>query len=105
MHIPIPEGLKLPQDAQTKPFKLDGMFVVMGGKLMPLELGGQPVTAPENESENSEEYEEESGEGSEGYEEEGCCDKCGGKGKMYGQEKEPKGNSFVIAIERSMKRQ
>ena len=100
MHIPIPEGLKLPQDAQTKPFKLDGMFVVMDGKLMPLELGGQPIAAPKNESENSEEYEEES----EGYEEEGCCDKCGGKGKMHGQEGEPKGNSFVIAIERSMKR-
>lgn len=101
MHIPIPEGLKLPQDADTKPFKLDGMFVVKNGGLMPLELNGKPVTASENETENSEEYEEES----EGLEE-GCCDKCGGKGKMHGREEDsPKGNSFVIAIERSMKHQ
>jgi hypothetical protein len=103
MHIPIPEGLKLPQDASTKPFKLDGMFVVKGGGLMPLELGGQPLAS--SESENSEDYEEEYEEESEGYEE-GCCDKCGGKGKMHGREGDsPKGNSFVIAIERSMKRQ
>lgn len=102
MHIPIPEGLEVPQDGNTKPFKLSGMFVVMGGKLMPLELGGQPVAMPEHEGEEEGEDEEYEGGG-------GKCDKCGSKGKceMHGQEEEedtPKGNSFMVAIERSMKR-
>lgn len=101
MHIPIPEGLQLPEDATTKPFKLDGMFIVMNDKLMPVEIGGYPVSSGE-EKEDEEEggYSEKEMSG----EEESCehggeygmCDECsqkGGKGKM---------DSFIIAIERAL---
>jgi len=92
MHIPIPEGLQLPQDANTKPFKLDGMFVVVGGKLMPLELGGQPVSMPESEEDEGED-EEEGGEHGGGGE--GCgCKEC---------EQKKKGNGFMVAIETAMR--
>jgi hypothetical protein len=90
MHIPIPEGLQLPPDANAKPFKLNGLFLAVGDKLMPLELDGKPVAMPEHEEEEGGEYG-------------GGCEKCGGKGEMHGQEGS-KGNSFVVAIERSMKR-
>jgi hypothetical protein len=111
MHIPIPSGLQLPQDAAMKPFKLTGTFIMMHGKLMPLELGGVALDDTEehdkHESAESSDYEE--GEDS-GEESEECCSECGGKkkgtvgmSKMGGQDEAGKGgNSFVVAIERSM---
>ena len=108
MHIPIPEGLQLPSDASTKPFKLNGLFIAMGDKLMPLELDGNPIVMPEHESEEGEEDEGEEYGGCGG---DGECEKGGGKkrtGEMHGVDEmespKNKGNSFVVAIERSMKR-
>jgi hypothetical protein len=112
MHIPIPEGLQIPADGNVKPFKLTGTFVAMGDHLMPLQLDGLPVLMPKDQGEDSmheaqEGPEYEAGEGME--EEEGaCCQECGGSGKMYGSpdisQKPNSGNSFMVAIERSMKR-
>ena len=117
MHIPIPEGLQIPQDGNTKPFKLSGMFIAMGDHLMPLQLEGKPVMMPEDEGEESQ-HEAEEGPEYEASESEGeCCGECGGSGmakgtggmgKMDGMHDmeggNPKGNSFVIAIERSLKK-
>lgn len=109
MHIPIPEGLQVPADGNVKPFKLTGMFVAMGDHLMPLQLDGLPVLMPEDEGKDSmHEMEEgpqyEAGEGMEGQ----CCQECGGTGKMEGSpdlsQNPHSGNSFVVAIERGMKR-
>ena len=111
----MPEGLSLPQDANTKPFKLDGLFIAVGNSLMPLQLGGMDVPQGGEHDEEGESEGEESEEGGE------CCPECGGSGKMGGMggmdsgmggDKgmshmggiEPKGNSFMIAIERSMKK-
>ena len=113
MHIPIPEGLQVPQDGNVKPFKLTGMFIAMGDKLMPLQLDGLPVMMPKDEGEDIG-HEMEEGPEHEASESEGgeCCSECGGK--MSGKEEmegmrgvdegQNKGNSFMIAIERSMKR-
>lgn len=98
MGIQIPEGLQLPEDATTKPFKLDGMFIVMHDKLMPVEIGGYSVSSSE-EKEDEEYSEKEMGgeeESCEHGDEYGMCDECsqkGGKGKM---------DSFIIAIERAL---
>lgn len=104
MHIPIPEGLQLPEDASTKPFKLNGMFIVMDDKLMPVEIGGYPVASSKEEGEE-EEYESE-GEDMGGEEEEedscehtggsGMCEECSQKGGKGGMD------SFIIAIERAL---
>ena len=102
MGIQIPEGLEIPQDATTKPFKLNGMFIVMHDKLMPVEIGGYPVSSgEEKEDEEEEGYSEkemngEEEESCEHGDEYGMCDECsqkGGKGKM---------DSFIIAIERAL---
>ena len=123
MYIPIPEGVQLPPNANIKPFKLDGIFIAIGNSLMPLQLGGKPVMLekdagedPEHEAQEGPAYEASESEGHEGGEGE-CCSTCGGSGKMDGMEgmedmgdmgdmgdSKHKGNSFVIAIERSMKR-
>jgi hypothetical protein len=101
MHIPIPEGLELPEDASTKPFKLNGMFIVMDDKLMPVEIGGYPVSSGKEE-EMSEE--EDMGE-EDSYGEEDSCEHTGGSGMCEEcSQKGGKGgmDSFIIAIERAL---
>ena len=101
MFIPIPSGLTLPEDSDTQPFELNGKFIVIKGKLVPLMIGGQKISM-EGEEEESEdegyESEESEGEESEGGEMEhggGCgCSDCEGK---------KKGNGFMVAIETAMR--
>ena len=79
--IPVPTGLSLPSDAETKPFSLTGLFIRHGDKLMALELGDKTVSY-------------EGGEDEEDDDEEPCgCPKRGGGG----------GGGFLVAIERAMK--
>lgn len=91
--IPLPTGLALPNDAETKPFSLTGMFILRGDKLMALELGGKTVPCG-----GEEEYEEEE----EGEKEEGGC--CGAykNGEMC-EDCPKQGGGFLVAIERAMK--
>lgn len=110
-HIPIPEGLKLPADAETKPFTAEVEFLVMDGMLMPVAVAGKPIASEEPEMEE-EEYEEEGGEMEEDSGEmEGesgeMCSECGGDekkcrcgktGKGGGEE----GGGFMVAIERAL---
>lgn len=110
-HIPIPEGLKLPADAETKPFTAEVEFLVMDGMLMPVAVAGKPIASEEPDMEE-EEYEEEGGEmEAEGgkEEEEGgeMCSECGGDkekcrcGKM-GKGGGEEGGGFMVAIERAL---
>jgi hypothetical protein len=112
-HIPIPEGLKLPKNADKEPFTAEVEFLVMDGMLMPVSVAGRPLPESEPEMEE-EEYEGEEGEmeeggGAEGEEEEGgeMCEQCGGDkakcgcGKM-GDRGAPEGGGFMIAIERAL---
>ncbi len=117
-HIPIPDGLKLPKDAETKPFTAEVEFLAMDGMLMPVSVAGMPLASekPEMEEEEYEEGAEGEGEMEEGAEgeanEEGgeMCEKCGGDkakcgcGKMgkMGKESAPEGGGFMIAIERAL---
>jgi hypothetical protein len=115
-HIPIPEGLKLPKDAEEKPFTAEVEFLVMDGMLMPVSVAGRPLPASEPEMEEGEgEYEEgaegeaEMEEGGEYEEEEGgeSCPECGGDkakcgcGKM-GKGGGEEGGGFMVAIERAL---
>jgi len=100
MGIPVPQNLQLPQDAESKPFKLTGMFLVKDGYLMPTEIGGQQIASEESsESESEEGYSEEGEEEScgcmNGESESESCPECGKK-KMGGA------NTFVLAIERAL---
>jgi len=97
MFIPIPSGLTLPENSDTQPFELNGKFIVIKGKLVPLMIGGQKISMGEEGEEEG--YEEEgSEEESEGGEMEhggGCgCSDCEGK---------KKGNGFMVAIETAMR--
>ena len=111
-HIPIPEGLKLPADAETKPFTAEVEFLVMDGMLMPVAVAGKPISSEEPEMEE-EEYEDESGEmEEEGGEMEGesgeMCSECGGDekkcrcGKMGKGGGGEEGGGFMVAIERAL---
>jgi len=115
-HIPIPEGLKLPKNADKEPFTAEVEFLVMDGMLMPVSVAGRPLPESEPEMEE-EEYEEESemGEGesegaAEGEEGGEMCGECGGDkakcgcGKMGkgGPKGEAEGGGFMIAIERAL---
>ena len=109
-HIPIPEGLKLPADAETKPFTAEVEFLVMDGMLMPVSVAGKPIASEEPEMEE-EEYEDESGEmEGESGEMEGesgeMCPECGGDEKKCRCGKMGKGGGggggFMIAIERAL---
>ena len=115
--IPIPEGLQLPPDANVKPFKLSGMFIAIANALLPLQLEGIAVSQSSSEEESSDEEAQESPEYEAGEEACACCPECGGSGKAKGEGdmggkhgmddmegRAPKGNSFMIAIERSMKK-
>ena len=115
IHIPIPEGLKLPADAETKPFTAEVEFLVMDGMLMPVSVAGVPIASEEPEMEEEGEYGDESGEmEEEGGEMEGesgeMCSECGGDekkcrcGKMGkgGGGEDSGGGGFMIAIERAL---
>jgi hypothetical protein len=80
--IPVPTGLSLPSDAETKPFSLTGLFIRHGDKLMALELGDKTVSYEGGEDEEDDDDEEPCG-----------CPKRGGGG----------GGGFLVAIERAMK--
>ena len=100
MGIPVPQNLQLPQDAESTPFKLDGMFLVKDGYLMPTEIGGQKIAEESSEYEKSE-----SEEGGEEAEEGGCG--CGSEGESEncsecGKKKMGGANTFVLAIERAL---
>ena len=112
-HIPIPDGLKLPKDAETKPFTAEVEFLAMDGMLMPVSVAGMPIASEEPEMEEEEyeegemeegEMEEGEGEGEEGGE---MCEQCGGDkakcgcGKI-GDRGAPEGGGFMIAIERAL---
>lgn len=114
IHIPIPEGLKLPKNAESEPFTAEVEFLVMDGMLMPVSVAGMPIASEEPEMEEGE-YEEEGGEmeaeGAEGEAEMEKGDKscpqcrgdkskcnCGKMGKGGGEE----GGGFMIAIERAL---
>lgn len=81
--IPIPEGLQLPENAETEPFVAEVEFVAQGGMLMPLSVAGIPL--PESEMEEEEEMEEMEGE-------------------MEGEAEEmpEEGGGFMAAIEQAM---
>lgn len=114
-HIPIPEGLKLPANAETKPFTAEVEFLAMDGMLMPVSVAGVPIAQEESEMEEEGEYEEEGGEmeveGEDEAEMEGeSCPECGGDekkcrcGKMGkgGGGGEDSGGGFMVAIERAL---
>jgi hypothetical protein len=112
-HIPIPEGLKLPKDAEEKPFTAEVEFLVMDGMLMPVSVAGKPLAQEAPEMEGGSEYEEgaegeaEGGEMEEGEEGGEMCSECGGDkekcrcGKM-GKGGGEEGGGFMIAIERAL---
>lgn len=76
--IPVPTGLSLPSDAETKPFSLTGLFIQHGDKLMALELDNKTISYEGGEEDD--------------YDEKPCgCPKRDG------------GGGFLVAIERAMK--
>jgi hypothetical protein len=112
-HIPIPEGLKLPANAESKPFTAEVEFLVMDGMLMPVSVAGKPLPQEEPEMEEEGEYGEEGGEMEAEGEMEGegeMCSECGGDkekcrcGKMGkgGGGGEDSGGGFMVAIERAL---
>jgi hypothetical protein len=117
-HIPIPEGLKLPANAESKPFTAEVEFLVMDGMLMPVSVAGKPLPQEEPEMEEEGEYEEEGAEGEAEMEDEGemegegeMCSECGGDkekcrcgkmGKGGGGGGEDSGGGFMVAIERAL---
>jgi hypothetical protein len=117
-HIPIPEGLKLPANAESKPFTAEVEFLVMDGMLMPVSVAGVPIAQEQPEMEEEGEYEEEGAEGEAEMEAEGegemegeGCPECGGDkekcrcgkmGKGGGGGGEDSGGGFMVAIERAL---
>jgi hypothetical protein len=108
-HIPIPEGLKLPANAESKPFTAEVEFLVMDGMLMPVSVAGKPLPQEQPEMEEEGEYEEEGGEmEAEGEMEGESCPECGGDkekcrcGKMGKGGGEDSGGGFMVAIERAL---
>lgn len=93
--IPLPDGIALPEDASTKPFSLNGMFLLRNDKLMVLELDGKPVPCGEDEEEEDDEEEEGGGE-----KEHGCCGAYK-EGEMCKDCPKQEGG-FLVAIERAM---
>ena len=111
IHIPIPEGLKLPENAESEPFTAEVEFLAMDGMLMPVSIAGVPIAQEEPEMEEGGEYEEGAegeAEGEGEMEGEGCPE-CGGDekkcrcGKMgKGGGGEDSGGGFMVAIERAL---
>ena len=110
IHIPIPEGLKLPENAESEPFTAEVEFLAMDGMLMPVSIAGVPIAQEEPEMEEEGEYGEEGAEGEAEMEDEGegeMCSECGGDkekcrcGKM-GKGGGGEGGGFMVAIERAL---
>jgi hypothetical protein len=108
-HIPIPEGLKLPANAESKPFTAEVEFLAMDGMLMPVSIAGVPIAQEEPEMEEEGEYEEEGGEmEAEGEMEGEGCPECGGDekkcrcGKMGKGGGGEGGGGFMAAIEQAL---
>ena len=115
IHIPIPEGLKLPENAESEPFTAEVEFLAMDGMLMPVSIAGVPIAQEEPEMEEGGEYEE-GAEGEAEMEAEGemegeSCPECGGDkekcrcgkmGKGGGGGGEDSGGGFMVAIERAL---
>jgi len=110
IHIPLPEGLKLPENAESEPFTAEVEFLAMDGMLMPVSIAGVPIAQEEPEMEEEGEYEEEGGEmEAEGEGEGEMCSECGGDekkcrcGKMgKGGGGEDSGGGFMAAIEQAL---
>jgi hypothetical protein len=106
IHIPLPEGLKLPENAESEPFTAEVEFLAMDGMLMPVSIAGVPIAQEEPEMEEGGEYEEEGAEGEMEGEGEGCPEcggdkekcRCGKMGKGGGGE----GGGFMAAIEQAL---
>jgi hypothetical protein len=113
IHIPLPEGLKLPENAESEPFTAEVEFLAMDGMLMPVSIAGVPIAQEEPEMEEGGEYEEGGemeaemeGEGEGEMEGEGCPEcggdekkcRCGKMGKGGGGE----GGGFMAAIEQAL---
>jgi hypothetical protein len=79
--IPVPTGLSLPSDAETKPFSLTGLFIQHGDKLMALELDNKTISYEGGEEEKEDDHDE----------------------KSCGCQKRDGGGGFLVAIERAMK--
>ena len=88
-HIPIPEGLKLPANAESKPFTAEVEFLVMDGMLMPVSVAGKPLPQEEPEMEEEGEYEEEGGE-------------MEAEAEMEGEGEGEGEGGFMVAIERAL---
>jgi hypothetical protein len=106
-HIPIPEGLKLPANAESKPFTAEVEFLVMDGMLMPVSVAGKPLPQEQPEMEEEGEYEEEGGEmeaEGEGEMEGEGCPECGGDKEKCrcGKMGKGGGGGFMVAIERAL---
>jgi hypothetical protein len=105
IHIPLPEGLKLPANAESEPFTAEVEFLAMDGMLMPVSIAGVPIAQEEPEMEEGGEYEE-GGEMEGEMEGEGCPEcggdkekcRCGKMGKGGGGE----GGGFMAAIEQAL---
>ena len=91
IHIPIPEGLELPENAESEPFTAEVEFLAMDGMLMPVSVAGVPIASEEPEMEEEGEYEDESGEMEE---DSGEMEGGGGGGEDSG--------GFMVAIERAL---
>ena len=114
IHIPLPEGLKLPENAESEPFTAEVEFLAMDGMLMPVSIAGVPIAQEEPEMEEGGEYEEEGGEmEAEGEMEGESCPECGGDkekcgcgkmGKMgkMGKGGGEEGGGFMAAIEQAL---
>jgi hypothetical protein len=89
--IPLPDGLPMPEDASTKPFRLSGMFLLRGGKLLPLELEGMAVPCEEGYEDKEPEDENEG---------DGCCGAYK-TGEMC-EDCPRRGGGFLVAIEKAM---
>jgi hypothetical protein len=87
IHIPLPEGLKLPENAESEPFTAEVEFLAMDGMLMPVSIAGVPIAQEEPEMEEGGEYEE-------GGEMEGEMEGEGGGGEG--------GGGFMAAIEQAL---
>ena len=119
-YIQIPEGLKVPANAESKPFTAEVQFIVSEGMLKPISIAGKAIPMEEEApSEGEEEMSEESaapeGEMENEAPEGETCPECGGneencicgeKGKAKGGPKgaPPEGErgGFMVAIERAL---
>jgi len=94
-YIQIPEGLKVPANAESKPFTAEVQFLVADGMLMPVSIAGKALAMEEDAPEEEEDMMSEEAPESGGEMEEEMP-----KGEGMPPEKERGG--FMIAIERAL---